>query len=113
MESLQASGLLRTSSPFQSLLTALFAPTLILYSKMMFSRFAALSLAALPVLAAATPLEKRQDCSTGPIQCCNQVQSVRRAPSFTHFFFDANACLTVQDCRLPEDCRLVHRVALP
>ena len=47
---------------------------------MMFSRFAALSLAALPVLAAATPLEKRQTCSTGAIQCCNSVQSVRNFP---------------------------------
>ena len=46
---------------------------------MIFSR--ALTLAALPLLAVATPLEVRQSgssCSTGAIQCCNEVQSVSR-----------------------------------
>ena len=47
---------------------------------MMFSRLSAIALAALPLLAVATPLETRQDsCSTGPIQCCDQVESVRAA----------------------------------
>ncbi|RDX54526.1 fungal hydrophobin [Lentinus brumalis] len=46
----------------------------------MFSRVAALTLVALPLLAAATPLDVRgggepaSSCSTGPIQCCNSVQ---------------------------------------
>ena len=45
----------------------------------MFSRVAALTLVALPLLAAATPLEVRggeppSSCSTGPIQCCNTVE---------------------------------------
>ena len=55
----------------------------------MFSRFAAISVAALPVLAAATPvdLEARQSCSTGAIQCCQQVQSVSD-------FRDPFPCLT-------------------
>ena len=53
---------------------------------MMFTRFAALALAALPALAAATPvLESRggggggnngSSCSTGSLKCCNQVQDV-------------------------------------
>ena len=46
----------------------------------MFSRVAAFALAALPLLAAATPLEVRGEpassCSTGPIQCCNTVTTV-------------------------------------
>ncbi|TBU48960.1 fungal hydrophobin, partial [Dichomitus squalens] len=41
----------------------------------MFSRVAAFALVALPLLAAATPLEGRGEpassCSTGPVQCCN------------------------------------------
>ncbi|KAM5541799.1 hypothetical protein V8D89_004528 [Ganoderma adspersum] len=47
----------------------------------MFSRVATFALAALPLLAAATPLEVRggggeppSSCSTGPIQCCNTVE---------------------------------------
>ena len=46
----------------------------------MFSRVATLALAALPLLAAATPLEVRGEpassCSTGPIQCCNTATTV-------------------------------------
>ncbi|OJT07045.1 Fruiting body protein SC3 [Trametes pubescens] len=42
---------------------------------MMYSCLTAFVLGALPILAAATPLETRGGkCSTGPIQCCNQVQ---------------------------------------
>ncbi|KAI0355201.1 fungal hydrophobin [Trametes cingulata] len=37
---------------------------------MMFSRAVALAISALPLLAAATPLEARQSCDTAPIQCC-------------------------------------------
>ncbi|TBU28462.1 fungal hydrophobin-domain-containing protein [Dichomitus squalens] len=42
----------------------------------MFSRVAAFTLVALPLLAAATPLEGRggepaSSCSTAPVQCCN------------------------------------------
>ncbi|KAI0653911.1 fungal hydrophobin [Cubamyces menziesii] len=41
---------------------------------MFFSRVATFALAALPILAAATPLTARggDSCSTGSIQCCNQ-----------------------------------------
>ncbi|EJF63708.1 fungal hydrophobin [Dichomitus squalens LYAD-421 SS1] len=43
----------------------------------MFPRVAAFALVALPLLAAATPLEGRGEpassCSTGPVQCCNTV----------------------------------------
>ncbi|KAM5541782.1 hypothetical protein V8D89_004511 [Ganoderma adspersum] len=51
----------------------------------MFSRIATLTLAALPLLAAATPLgvrggEPPSSCSTGPIQCCNTVEQ-GNAPS--------------------------------
>ncbi|KAH9896890.1 fungal hydrophobin [Cubamyces lactineus] len=44
---------------------------------MFFSRVATFALAALPILAAATPLAVRDagSCSTGPIQCCNQTAS--------------------------------------
>ncbi|RDX54522.1 fungal hydrophobin [Lentinus brumalis] len=44
---------------------------------MIFSRAVAFSVLALPLLATATPveLEKRQSCSTGAIQCCQQTQS--------------------------------------
>ena len=45
----------------------------------MFSRVATFTLAALPLLAAATALEARDggsSCSTGPIQCCNTVEHV-------------------------------------
>ncbi|KAI0717360.1 fungal hydrophobin-domain-containing protein [Cerioporus squamosus] len=46
----------------------------------MFSRVAAITLAALPLLAAATPLDVRggepsSSCSTGALQCCDSVQS--------------------------------------
>ncbi|KAI0682235.1 fungal hydrophobin-domain-containing protein [Earliella scabrosa] len=47
---------------------------------MMFSRVAVFTAAALPLLAAATPLAARggePSCSTGPIQCCNSVSSVK------------------------------------
>ncbi len=47
-------------------------------STMIFSRAVAFSVLALPLLATATPveLEKRQSCSTGPLQCCQQTQTV-------------------------------------
>ncbi|OSD08038.1 fungal hydrophobin [Trametes coccinea BRFM310] len=43
----------------------------------MFSRVVAATVLALPLLAAATPveLEARQTCSTGAIQCCSTVES--------------------------------------
>ncbi|OBZ77312.1 Hydrophobin-3 [Grifola frondosa] len=37
----------------------------------MFSRIAAISFLALPLLAAATPVLRRDSCNTGSIQCCN------------------------------------------
>ncbi|KAH9896889.1 fungal hydrophobin [Cubamyces lactineus] len=40
----------------------------------MFARVAALSVLALPVFAAATPV-RRGDCNTGSIQCCNSVHN--------------------------------------
>ncbi|KAH9919986.1 fungal hydrophobin [Epithele typhae] len=40
----------------------------------MFTRVAAFALAALPLLAVATPLAARDDCSTGPIQCCQSTE---------------------------------------
>ncbi|KAL1944001.1 hypothetical protein VTO73DRAFT_3819 [Trametes versicolor] len=42
----------------------------------MSSRLTAFVLGALPLLAAATPLDTRAagKCSTGPLQCCNSVQ---------------------------------------
>ncbi|KAI0746814.1 fungal hydrophobin-domain-containing protein [Daedaleopsis nitida] len=43
----------------------------------MFSRVAAFAVAALPLLAAATPLAVRGgegSCSTGPVQCCNSLE---------------------------------------
>lgn len=44
----------------------------------MFARTAVFATLALPLLAAATPveLEARQTCSTGAIQCCSSVESV-------------------------------------
>ena len=44
----------------------------------MFARAAAYAARALPILAVAAPvgLDKRQSCSTGPIQCCNSVTAV-------------------------------------
>ncbi|KAM5541800.1 hypothetical protein V8D89_004529 [Ganoderma adspersum] len=47
----------------------------------MFSRVATFTLAALPLLAAATALEARgggPSCSTGPIQCCNTVEQANK-----------------------------------
>ncbi|KAH9889334.1 hypothetical protein C8Q73DRAFT_793544 [Cubamyces lactineus] len=49
---------------------------------MMFTRLAALTLGAMPILAAATPLEGRTDgdsCSTGTLQCCNSVTPANSA----------------------------------
>ena len=45
---------------------------------MMFSRVVAVSALALPLLAAATPVElvARQSCSTGSVQCCNSTVAV-------------------------------------
>ncbi|KAI0777702.1 fungal hydrophobin, partial [Trametes elegans] len=47
----------------------------------MFSRVAAYTVLALPLLAAATPVElqARQTCSTGAIQCCNSVTTSESA----------------------------------
>ncbi|KAI8974199.1 hydrophobin 1 [Trametes punicea] len=45
----------------------------------MFSRAVALAISALPLLAAATPLEARADCSTGAIQCCQSTESAGSA----------------------------------
>ncbi|KAL1947115.1 hypothetical protein VTO73DRAFT_14076 [Trametes versicolor] len=51
---------------------------------MMFSRAVALAISALPLLAAATPLEARNapaaSCSTGAIQCCASTEKAS-APS--------------------------------
>ncbi len=62
---------------------ALHLATIHLVFHTMFSRIAALTLVALPLLAAATPLDVRggggepaSSCSTGDLQCCNSVQSV-------------------------------------
>ncbi|KAF8873362.1 hypothetical protein BD779DRAFT_1679263 [Infundibulicybe gibba] len=42
----------------------------------MFTRIAAITTIALPILAAATAILPRQgSCNTGPIQCCSQVQA--------------------------------------
>ncbi|RPD65507.1 fungal hydrophobin [Lentinus tigrinus ALCF2SS1-7] len=49
---------------------------------MIFSRAVAFSALALPLLAAATPVEleaRQQSCSTGAIQCCQQVQTANSA----------------------------------
>ena len=58
----------------------------------MFSRVAALTALALPLLAAATPLEARggmpaSQCNTGPVQCCNSVQDVGFVPNVPHCTF--------------------------
>ncbi|KAI0826603.1 fungal hydrophobin-domain-containing protein [Trametes gibbosa] len=47
----------------------------------MFARTAVFATLALPLLAAATPveLEARQTCSTGAIQCCSSVESASSA----------------------------------
>ncbi|KAI0355207.1 fungal hydrophobin [Trametes cingulata] len=47
----------------------------------MFSRAVALAIAAMPLLAAATPapLEARQTCSTGAIQCCQTTTTANSA----------------------------------
>lgn len=46
---------------------------------MISSRLAAFVLGALPLIAAATPLDTRTagKCSTGPLQCCKSTQKVR------------------------------------
>ncbi|OJT04993.1 Fruiting body protein SC3 [Trametes pubescens] len=36
-------------------------------------------MSALPLLAVATPLETRADCSTGPIQCCQSTETAGSA----------------------------------
>ncbi|KAI0360653.1 hydrophobin [Trametes cingulata] len=46
---------------------------------MMFSRIATLTLGALPILAAATPLVTRDNCSTGPVQCCQNTVNANSA----------------------------------
>ncbi|KAI9069428.1 hydrophobin 2 [Trametes sanguinea] len=46
---------------------------------MMFSRAIALAIAAAPLLATATPLEARQTCSTGAIQCCETTTTANSA----------------------------------
>ncbi|KAL1947101.1 hypothetical protein VTO73DRAFT_14062 [Trametes versicolor] len=46
---------------------------------MSFSRAIALAIAATPLLAVATPLEARQTCSTGAIQCCQQTTTANSA----------------------------------
>ncbi|KAI0628883.1 hydrophobin 2 [Trametes polyzona] len=46
---------------------------------MMFSRAVALAVSAMPLLAAATPLEARQTCSTGAIQCCQSTTEANSA----------------------------------
>ncbi|KAH9950778.1 fungal hydrophobin [Amylocystis lapponica] len=45
----------------------------------MFSYIATVSFFALPLLAAATPLQPRQQCNTGPIQCCQQTEAANSA----------------------------------
>ncbi|CDO71944.1 hypothetical protein BN946_scf184940.g91 [Trametes cinnabarina] len=50
-----------------------------LYNNMMFSRAVALAVSALPLLAAATPLEARSDCDTGSIQCCESTETADSA----------------------------------
>ncbi|EIW61083.1 hydrophobin 1 [Trametes versicolor FP-101664 SS1] len=45
----------------------------------MFSRTLALTISALPLLAVATPLEARQDCSTGALQCCDSTETAGSA----------------------------------
>ncbi|KAI0355220.1 hydrophobin 1 [Trametes cingulata] len=45
----------------------------------MFSRAVALAISALPLLAAATPLKVRSDCSTGDIQCCQSTETAGSA----------------------------------
>ncbi|KAI0644921.1 hydrophobin 2 [Trametes meyenii] len=47
--------------------------------KMMFSRAIAVAVAAMPLLAVATPLEARQTCSTGAIQCCQHTATANDA----------------------------------
>ncbi|KAI0823796.1 fungal hydrophobin-domain-containing protein [Trametes gibbosa] len=46
---------------------------------MVFFPAATLAIAISPLLAAATPLEARQTCSTGAIQCCQQTTSAASA----------------------------------
>ncbi|KAI0363041.1 hydrophobin 1 [Pilatotrama ljubarskyi] len=46
---------------------------------MMFSHAVALTISALPLLAAATPLEARQSCDTGSLQCCDSAEKAGSA----------------------------------
>ncbi|KAL1947096.1 hypothetical protein VTO73DRAFT_14057 [Trametes versicolor] len=46
---------------------------------MMFSRAVALTISVLPLLAAATSLQARGSCSTGPIQCCQSTETAGSA----------------------------------
>ena len=90
---------------------------------MMFTRVTALALAALPALAAATPvLESRggggggipaSSCSTGNLQCCNQVQDVSSGllTSGNLSLIDLLAGLSVGRCllaRSPGSCWVSH-----
>ncbi len=68
----------------------------------MFSRVAALTLVALPLLAAATPLDVRggggepaSSCSTGDLKCCNSVKSVS-SESRTSLWFVLTEMLPTQ-----------------
>ncbi|KAI0628864.1 hydrophobin-251 [Trametes polyzona] len=60
----------------------------------MFSRAVAFILTALPILAAATPLEARASCSTAPIQCC---ESTTKADSAAGTKILSLLGVTVQD----------------
>ncbi|KAI0738058.1 fungal hydrophobin [Daedaleopsis nitida] len=42
---------------------------------MQFSRAVALAVSAMPLLAAANPIEARQNCDTGAIQCCQSTET--------------------------------------
>ncbi|OSD08040.1 hydrophobin 1 [Trametes coccinea BRFM310] len=46
---------------------------------MIFTRVATFALGALPILAAATPLATRDNCSTGPVQCCQSTEKANSA----------------------------------
>ncbi|KAI0713769.1 hydrophobin 1 [Earliella scabrosa] len=41
----------------------------------MFSRAVAIAVSAMPLLAAANPIQARADCATGPIQCCESTET--------------------------------------
>lgn len=55
---------------------------------MMFSRTLALTISALPLLAVATPLEARQDCDTGALQCCDSTETVCNSCLFSLYSTD-------------------------